>query len=79
MARYRPPAGPRRDDTGRILMTRAAIAHLAHRDVDHVRKTVPAVACDVATRSALLDLDQAEDLLGWRQHRNREPLRPLSS
>lgn len=58
-----------------MLVSRAAAAYLGHRHVDHVRKTVPVVACDVITRAALVDLDQAEELLGRRQHRKRlEPL-----
>ena len=66
---------PRRDDTGRVLVTRHVVAYLAHRHVDTVRRAVPAVACDVATRAALVDLDQAEEVLGGRPHRRR--LTPL--
>ena len=66
---------PRRLADGRVLVTRHVVAYLAHRHVDHVRKHVPAVACDVASRAVLLDLDQAEDILGGMRHRNR--LTPL--
>lgn len=65
---HHPP--PRRLEDGRILVTRQIAAHLAHRHVDLVRKRVPAVTCDVATRAALVDLDQAEELLGSRPRRN---------
>lgn len=66
MSRRQQHPRPRRDDTGRVLATRHVVAFLAHRTVDHVRKRVPAVACDVATRAALVDLDAAEALLTGR-------------
>jgi hypothetical protein len=68
---------PRKDDTGRTLVSRHVVAYLGHRHVDHVRKRVPAVACDVATRAVLVDLDEAEEILGGRPHRNRAVMRPL--
>lgn len=84
----------RRDDTGRILITREAAAALGHRNPDHVRKLVPPVAYDVAhhwrhrpapvcarcasTSAALLDLDDVEKALGKREHRDRDRLRPLA-
>jgi hypothetical protein len=68
---------PRRDDSGRTLVSRHVAAYLGHRHVDHVRKRVPAVACDVATRAVLVDLDEAEEIFGGRPHRNRSALRPL--
>jgi hypothetical protein len=68
---------PRRDDAGRTLVSRQVVAYLAHRHVDQVRRLVPPVACDVSTRAALLDLDEAEDILGGRPHRNRSALVPL--
>lgn len=40
------------------------MALLTQRHVDHVRKRVPAVACDVASRTVLLDLDETEAILG---------------
>lgn len=66
---------PVQDDTGRQLVTRQVAAYLAQRHVDQVRKAVPAVACDVATRAQLVDLDDVEQTLAGRQHRHR--MRPL--
>jgi hypothetical protein len=64
-----PHPSPRRDDTGRTLVSRHVVAYLTHRNLDHVRKRVPAVACDVRTRVALLDLDQAEQTLATARRR----------
>lgn len=72
-----PHPQPRRDDTGRILITRQHAAELGHRHIDHVRKLVPPVACDVRTRVVLLDLDDVEHALGRREHRNPARLQPL--
>jgi hypothetical protein len=69
---------PRSDDTGRTLVSRHVVAYLAHRHVDYVRRTIPAVACDVTTRAALLDLDQAEETLAGRAQRNRSARRPIT-
>lgn len=78
MTRRRAHPRPVRDDTGRTLVSRHVAAYLAHRDVDHVRKAgPPAVACDVATRAALVDLDAVEETFGRRPHRNRTALAPL--
>lgn len=55
------------------------MAYLGHRHVDLVRRAVPPVACDVTTRAVLVDLDQAEEILGGRRHRNPAALRPLGT
>ena len=68
---------PVTDDAGRTLVTRQVAAYLAHRHVNLVRREVAPVACDVATRAALLDLDEVEDVFGGRAHRNAAALRPL--
>lgn len=44
-------------------MTRAVVAYLTGRHIDTVRERVPAVACDVDTRAALVDLHEAERIL----------------
>lgn len=67
----RPHPEPRQDDAGRLLLSRHAVAYLQDRHIDHVRKAVPAVACDVATRAALVDLDEAARLLAARRQRAR--------
>ncbi len=77
MSRGQPHPEPRRDDTGRVLVSRQLVARLGHRHVNYVRREVPAVACDVRTRAALLDLDQAEDILGTRPHARPDRLVPL--
>lgn len=56
-------ASVRSDDTGRTLASRAIVAYLTGRHIDTVRKWVPTVACDVRTRSALVDVVQAEVIL----------------
>lgn len=61
--RPRPAAVVRTDDTGRTLATRAVVAYLTGRHVDSIRDWVPAVACDAATRAALVDVAQAERIL----------------
>lgn len=76
--RRRPHPAPVRDDTGRTLVTRDVAAYLAHRHPNHIRRAVPAVACDVASRAVLLDLDEVEQLFGGRAHRDRSLLVPLS-
>ena len=75
MSRGQPHPEPRRLDDGRILVTRHVVAQLGHRHVNFVRREVPAVACDVLTRAALVDLDQAEEVLAGRPH--HRPLVPL--
>jgi hypothetical protein len=72
-----PHPRPRRDDTGRTLVSRQVAAYLGHLHVDQVRRAVPAVACDVATRAALVDLDQVEEHFAARRRRNRAALVPL--
>ena len=62
---------PRRDDTGRVLATRRAIAYLAGRNVDVVRRRTQPVACDVATRTELCDADQAVQTLALLPTRER--------
>lgn len=74
MTRGQPHPSPRKDDAGRTLVSRQVVAYLGHRHVNLVRRLVPAVACDVATRAVLVDLDEAEEILGGRPHRN--PLGP---
>lgn len=77
MSRGQPHPEPRRLDDGRILVTRQMVAQLGQRHINYVRREVPAVACDVRTRAVLLDLDQAEEILGSRQHhRDLMPLGP---
>lgn len=61
--RHRPHAIVRSDDSGRTLASRAVVALLTGLHVDTVRKRVPPVACDVATRAALIDVAQAERIL----------------
>lgn len=75
MTRRRPHPTPVEDDAGRRLVTRQVAAYLGQRHVDQVRRLVPPVACDVATRAALVDLDDVEAALAGRTHRNR--MRPL--
>lgn len=75
MSRGQPHPEPRRLDDGRILVTRHIVAQLGHRHVNYVRREIPPVACDVRTRAVLLDLDQAEQILGTREH--HRPLVPL--
>jgi hypothetical protein len=62
---------PRQTPDGRTLVSRHVVAFLAHRHVDYVRRTVAAVACDVPTRAALVDLDEAEKELSTRPQRVR--------
>ena len=59
-----PHPSPRRTPDGRVLASRHVIAYCTGRHVDVVRKRVPAVACDLATRVVLLDLDEASRVLG---------------
>lgn len=54
----------RHTEDGRTLASRHLIARLTGRHVNLIRRAVPAVACDVATRAALLDIDDAERELG---------------
>lgn len=80
MSRGQPHPAPRRDDTGRVLVSRRLVAHIGQRHVNFVRRvcTVQAwceVASDVATRNALLDLDVAERVLA--EHARRNTLVPL--
>jgi hypothetical protein len=44
----------------RTLASRQLVALTFGRHVNLVRRVVPPVACDVATRAALLDVDDAE-------------------
>lgn len=67
----------RRDDTGRIFVTRAMAAALGHRDERTSRKHLIPVACDVPTRALLVHLDHAEDVLPPLGRRSRDKLRPL--
>lgn len=76
MSRGQAHPEPRRLADGRILVTRQVVAQLGHRHVDFVRREVPPVACDVRTRAVLLDLDQAEEILGGRPHARTERLVP---
>lgn len=66
-----------REEGGRQLVTRQVAAFLAQRHVNYVRRECAGaeVACDVATRTVLLDLDVVTELLAHRGHRNT--LRPL--
>lgn len=66
---------PRRDDTGRRLATRAVVALLTGRHVDTVRKAVPPVACDVASRAMLVDIAEAAAVLD-RHPNERHGSRP---
>jgi hypothetical protein len=77
VSRGQPHPEPRRLDDGRILVTRHVVAQLGHRHINYVRREIPPVACDVRTRAALLDLDQAEAILAGRQHLRPERLVPL--
>lgn len=77
MSRGQPHPEPRRLDDGRILVTRQVVAQLGHRHVNYVRRLVEPVACDVRTRAALLDLDQAEAILAEHDRRHPERLVPL--
>lgn len=77
MSRGQPHPEPRRLPDGRILVTRQVVAAIAHRHVNHVRRLVPPVACDVRTRAALVDLDDAEEILGTRPHLDRGRLVPV--
>lgn len=77
MSRGQPHPTPVRDDTGRRLVTRQVAAFLAHRHVNLVRREIAPVACNVATRAALLDLDEVEDHFAHRPHRNPAALRPI--
>jgi hypothetical protein len=72
MSHRRAHPSPRRLDDGRVLVTRHVVAHLAQRHPNHVRSLVPAVACDVSTRAALLDLEHAERVLAGTSHRRRK-------
>lgn len=60
---------PFRTPDGRTLVTRHVVAYVTRRHVNWVRREVPAVACDVLSRAALVDLDQAERVLEARQKR----------
>lgn len=53
----------RRDDTGRTVVSREVAAKATGRHPDVIRRAVTPVACDVATRSALLDLAELEERL----------------
>lgn len=69
--RPRPHPNPREDDTGRLLATRAVVALLVGRDIDMVRLHCPAVACDVPSRAALVDVDEAHVTLTKLARRRR--------
>lgn len=62
---------PRLTPDGRTLVSRHVVAFLTKRHLNYVRREVPAVACDVRTRVALVDLDHAEQTLAARSHRAR--------
>lgn len=62
---------PHQTPDGRMLVSRHIVALLTKRHLNYVRREVPAVACDVRTRVALVDLDQAEETLMARPQRVR--------
>lgn len=64
-----PHPSPRPDGAGRILVSRQLLATQLDLHIDMVRRTVPAVACDVATRAWLVDLDEAEQRLTQKSRR----------
>lgn len=66
----RPHPSLRCDDTGRRFVSRAIIVHLTGEPVRTVRRHLTAVACDVATRSALYDYEQAQ---AWAKSRPPRP------
>lgn len=51
---------PRMAVCGRYLATRIAVAALLNRHPDQVSRHAEPVACDVATRLALYDVDDVE-------------------
>lgn len=59
-----PHPAPLTTPDGRRLVSRHLVAHVTGRHIDTVRKRIPPVACDVTTRVALLDLDEAAAALG---------------
>ena len=63
---------PRRTPDGRTLASRHVVAYVLGRHVDVVRKRVPAVACDVPTRAALVDLEEADKALRLLTRRDRQ-------
>lgn len=67
---------PRPTPDGRVLVSRHVVAWCTGRHVNLIRRRVPPVACDVTTRAALLDLDDAEQRLAVIPQRltNRRPL-----
>lgn len=54
---------PRPTPDGRVLVSRHLVAWCTGRHVNLVRRKITPVACDVGTRAALLDLDQAQQEL----------------
>lgn len=54
---------------GRMLVSRQLVAKTTGLHIDMVRRSVPAVACDVATRAWLVDLDEAEKRLADKRRR----------
>lgn len=58
-----PPPSPQTDDAGRTLISRQAVALLTGRHIDVIRRAVEPVACDVATRTLLVDQEEMEKRL----------------
>lgn len=46
--------------SGRLLGTRRAAGMLVHRHADQIRRRCQPVACDLASRAVLYDLDEVD-------------------